>query len=53
MAAFIKKLPQWILYGALKPIPVKVWEGGLEGVLGGLQYIREGKASGEKIVCRV
>ncbi|TFK91794.1 GroES-like protein [Polyporus arcularius HHB13444] len=53
MAAFIKKLPQWILDGALKPIPVKVWEGGLEGVLGGLQYIREGKASGEKIVCRV
>ncbi len=53
MAAFIKKLPQWILDGALKPIPVRVWEGGLEGVLGGLQYIREGKASGEKIVCRV
>ncbi|TFK91792.1 GroES-like protein [Polyporus arcularius HHB13444] len=53
MAAFLKKLPQLVRDGAVKPIPVKLWEGGLEGVHGGLQYMREGKVSAEKIVYRV
>ncbi|RPD66606.1 GroES-like protein [Lentinus tigrinus ALCF2SS1-7] len=53
MAAFLKKLPQYVLEGALKPIPVKLWEGGLEAIPSGFQYMREGKVSAEKIVYRV
>ncbi|KAI0723729.1 GroES-like protein [Cerioporus squamosus] len=53
MVAFLKQLPQLVRDGAVKPIPVKLWEGGLEEVLSGLQYMREGKVSAEKIVYRV
>ncbi|RPD59285.1 GroES-like protein [Lentinus tigrinus ALCF2SS1-7] len=53
MVAFLKKLPQLVRDGALKAIPLKRWEGGLEGIQGGLQYMREGKVSAEKIVYRV
>ncbi|RDX45871.1 GroES-like protein [Lentinus brumalis] len=53
MVAFLKKLPQLVRDGALRPIPIKVWEGGLEGIQGGLQYMREGKVSAEKIVYRL
>ncbi|RPD66607.1 GroES-like protein [Lentinus tigrinus ALCF2SS1-7] len=50
MAAFLKKLPQLVRDGAVKPLPIKSWEGGLEAVQDGLQYMREGKVSAEKIV---
>ncbi len=53
MVAFLKKLPQLVLDGAVKPIPIKLWDGGLEAVPSGLQYMREGKVSAEKIVYRV
>lgn len=53
MAAFLKKLPQLVLDGAVKPLPVKLWEGGLDEIHAGLQYMREGKVSAEKIVYRV
>ena len=53
MAAFLKKLPQLVRDGAVRPLPIKRWEGGLEAVQEGLQYLREGKVSAEKIVYRV
>ena len=53
MAAFLKKLPTLVKDGAVKPLPIKLWEGGLQGVPDGLQYMREGKVSAEKLVYRV
>ncbi|KAI0698981.1 GroES-like protein [Cerioporus squamosus] len=53
MAAFLKKLPQLVREGAVKPLPIKLWEGRLEDIQGGLQYMREGKVSAEKIVYRL
>lgn len=50
MANFLKQVPELVKSGAVKPNPVKLWEGGLESVKDGLQYMREGKNSGEKIV---
>ena len=50
MAAFLKKVPQLVKDGAVKPVPVKLWEGGLAAISDGLAYMREGKVSGEKIV---
>lgn len=53
MAAFLKKTPELVRTGAIKPNPVKLWPGGLETVKDGLQYLREGKNSGEKVVYRL
>lgn len=53
MASFLEKVPGLVSSGAIKPNPVKLWEGGLESVNDGLQYMREGKNSGEKIVYRL
>ncbi|KAI0748384.1 GroES-like protein [Daedaleopsis nitida] len=53
MAAFLKKLPKLVQDGAVKPLPIKLWEGGLAAVPDGLQHMREGKVSAEKIVYRV
>ena len=53
MSQFLLKIPKLVLDGALKPLPVKVWDGGLAAVPDGLQYLREGKVSAEKIVYRV
>lgn len=53
MAGFLKKLPKLVQDGAIKPLPIKLWEGGLGAVPDGLQYMREGKVSAEKIVYRV
>ena len=53
MAVFLKKVPQLVRDGAVKPLPIKLWEGGLAAVPDGLQYMREGKVSAEKIVYRV
>lgn len=39
--------------GKLKPHPQRVGKGGLQGVLEGLQILREGRYSGEKLVYRV
>ena len=39
--------------GKIKAHPAKVRKGGLKGVLDGLQEMREGKVSGEKLVYRV
>lgn len=53
MVAFLRKLTQLVRDGAVKPLPTKLWEGGLEAIHAGLQYMREGKVSAEKIVYRV
>ena len=53
MAGFLKKVPALVSSGAIKPNPIKVWDGGLAAINEGLQYMREGKVSGEKIVYRV
>ncbi len=53
MVAFLKKLPQLVRDGAVKPLPTKLWEGGFDGIHAGLQYMREGKVSAEKIVYRL
>ncbi|KAF7789409.1 hypothetical protein EIP86_000353 [Pleurotus ostreatoroseus] len=50
MADFLTKAPEFVRTGAVKPNPTKLWEGGLEGIPGGLQYMMEGKNSGEKII---
>lgn len=53
MAQFLKKLPELVRRGAVKPNRTKLWEGGLESINAGLQYMIEGKNSGEKIVYRL
>jgi NADPH:quinone reductase-like Zn-dependent oxidoreductase len=39
--------------GGLKPHPQRYIEGGLRGAMEGMQLMKEGKYSGEKLVCRV
>ncbi|KAH9951701.1 GroES-like protein [Amylocystis lapponica] len=51
--AHLVKVPQLISEGKIVPNKVKVWDGGLSAVKDGLQYMREGKVSAEKIVYRV
>ncbi|KZT00987.1 GroES-like protein [Laetiporus sulphureus 93-53] len=53
MAAFLRKLPGLVKEGKITPNRVHVWEGGLQAVPEGLQYMREGKVSAEKIVYRL
>lgn len=53
MAQFLKKVPGFVSAGLIKPNPVKLWEGGLDGVNAGLDYMREGKNSGEKLVYKI
>ena len=53
MVAFLAKLPQLVKDDLVKPLPIKLWEGGFAAVSDGLQYMREGKVSAEKIVYRV
>ncbi|KAI0723769.1 GroES-like protein [Cerioporus squamosus] len=53
MAEFLKKLPKLMRDSAVKPLPVKSWDGGLDAIPDGLQYMREGKVSGEKIVYKL
>ena len=53
MAAFLAKLPQLVKDSLVRPLPIKLWEGGFTAVPDGLQYMREGKVSTEKIVYRV
>ncbi|KAI0807670.1 GroES-like protein [Fomes fomentarius] len=50
---FLKKFPKLASDRAIKPLPIKFWEGGLQAIPDGLQYMREGKVSAEKIVYRV
>ena len=53
LASFLKKVPGLVAEGKIKPNAVKVWDGGLNAINDGLQYMREGKVSTEKIVYQV
>ncbi|KAH9934267.1 GroES-like protein [Fomitopsis serialis] len=53
IANFMLKTPQLVRDGLIVPNRVKLWEGGLQAIPEGLQYMREGKVSGEKVVYRV
>jgi len=53
MVAFLKKVPELVRTKKISPNKTKVWEGGLQAVPDGLQYMREGKVSAEKIVYRL
>ncbi|KAI0823567.1 GroES-like protein [Trametes gibbosa] len=50
---FLKKVPQFVKDDAIKPPSIKLWKGGLTAIPDGLQYMREGKVSAEKIVYKV
>ena len=53
IAAFLKKAPQLVKDGAVRPITIKLWDGGLAAIADGFQYMRDGKVSAEKIVYRL
>ena len=53
MVQFLRKLPQLVQDGSVKSLPVKFWDGGLGAISDGLQFMREGKVSAEKIVYRL
>ena len=40
MAAFLAKLTQLVKDGLVRPLPIKLWEGGFAAVPDGLQYMR-------------
>ncbi|TFY63725.1 hypothetical protein EVJ58_g3092 [Rhodofomes roseus] len=48
--AFLKKIPELVREKQIIPNKTKLWEGGLQAVPDGLQYMRDGKVSAEKIV---
>lgn len=50
---FLKTLPDLIAKGLIKPNPVRLLDGGFEGIKSGLDILREGKYSGEKLVVRL
>jgi len=50
---FMQIAEQLFAEGKLVPHPQSVGEGGLYGVLDGLQRMRDGKVSGEKLVYRL
>lgn len=53
MAQFLAKTPELVATGQEKPNPTKLFEGGFNAISEGLQYMREGKNSGEKIIYRI
>lgn len=53
LSAFLQTVPGLIKDGKLKHIPVKKFDGGLESVRDGFEYIASGKVSAEKIVYTV
>ena len=53
MTMFIGIAQELLAEGKIKPHPVSLRQGGLKGVLDGLQEMREGNVSGEKLVYRV
>ena len=51
MAVFMKnKLPGLVKDGSVKPINIKLWQGVISAIPEGLQYMRDGKVSAEKLV---
>ncbi|RAK95483.1 zinc-binding alcohol dehydrogenase family protein [Aspergillus ibericus CBS 121593] len=52
-AEFMSKAATLLADGKIKPHPAKVGAGGLQGVLEGLQAMKDGKVSGQKLVYNV
>lgn len=52
-AKFWSVAEELLAQGKLKPHPVSLGEGGLEGVLVGMEDMRQGKVSGKKLVYKV
>ncbi|KAH9840991.1 GroES-like protein [Rhodofomes roseus] len=52
IASFLKKMADLVRDGLVVPNRIKFWEGGMQAIPEGLQYMRDGKVSGEKIVYR-
>ena len=53
IATFLKKVPKLVEEEVIKPPNIKLWEGGLAAIPDGMNYMREGKVSAEKIVFRL
>ena len=53
IAEFLKKLPNFVSAGQIKPNHVRLLEGGIEGIGAGLDILRQHKTSGEKLVVRI
>lgn len=53
MVDFLQTVPGLVSSGAVKPNPIKLWDGGLSAIKDGLQWMKEGNNSGEKIVYKV
>jgi hypothetical protein len=49
----INKAPDLVKKKLIKPMRVRLGEGGLEGINDGLNYLEAGKVSGEKLVYRI
>jgi len=48
-----KTLPDHLRRGLLRPMKVHLWEGGLENISDGFQYMIQGRVSAEKLVFRL
>lgn len=46
-------LPEHLREGLLRPMKVHLWEGGLERINDGFQYMIQGRVSAEKLVFRL
>jgi hypothetical protein len=53
MVQFLRKLPDLVASGVIRPNRVKLWEGGLGAINEGLEYMRGGKVRAEKLVYHV
>lgn len=53
MVEWLKKQTGYVAQGALRPNPIKLFEGGLADIPAGFQLMMDGKVSGEKLVYRV
>ena len=46
-------LPEHLRRGLLRPMKVHLWDGGLENITNGFQYMIQGRVSAEKLVFRL
>ncbi|KAI0089332.1 GroES-like protein [Irpex rosettiformis] len=53
MVDFLRKFPHFVSSGQIKSNPIRPVEGGIDGIVAGLDVLRQGKNSGEKLVVRI
>lgn len=46
-------LPDHLCRGLIRPMTVRLWDGGLENIGDGFQYMIQGRVSAEKLVFRL